>query len=83
MIIPIIGSGIKAITAKDKQKLYCFKIKTINNEKFIFGSYKNKEIIDWMKELRIYKELYKSKMDEIISDFTIEAKKQSKTLLFI
>ena len=75
MIIPIIGSGIKAITAKDKQKLYCFKIKTINNEKFIFGSYKNKEIIDWMKELRIYKELYKSKMDEIISDFTIEAKK--------
>ena len=31
MIIPIIGSGIKAITAKDKQKLYCFKIKTINN----------------------------------------------------
>ena len=75
MIIPIIGSGIKAITAKDKQKLYCFKIKTINNEKFIFGSYKNKEIIDWMKELRIFKELYKSKMDEIISDFTIEAKK--------
>ena len=75
MIIPIIGSGIKAITAKDKQKLYCFKIKTINNEKFIFGSYKNKEIIDWMKELRIYKELYKSKMDEIISDFTIETKK--------
>ena len=75
MIIPIIGSGIKEITAKDKQKLYCFKIKTINNEKFIFGSNKNKEIIDWMKEIRLYKELYKSKMNKIISDFTIEPKK--------
>ena len=74
MIIPIIGSGIKSIKAKDKQKLYCFKIKTINNEKFIFGSNKSKEIIDWMKELKIYKDLYQSKMIEIISDFTISNK---------
>ena len=70
LIIPIIGSGIITITVTNKQKLYCFKIKTINNEKFIFGSNKNNEIIDWMKEFKRYKELYESKMNEIISDFT-------------
>ena len=69
LIIPIVGSGIITITVTNKQKLYCFKIKTINNAKFIFGSNKNNEIIDWMKEFKRYKELYESKMNEIISDF--------------
>ena len=69
MIIPIIGSGVKSITAQDKRKLYCFKIKTINNEKFIFASNNSNEIKDWMKEIKRYKVKYESKMEEIVSDF--------------
>ena len=74
IIIPIIGSGIRPITANDKKKLYCFKIKTINNETFIFGSNKNKEINDWMKELKSYKDLYETRMNNIIADFVITTK---------
>ena len=74
IIIPIIGSAIKSIVANDKKKLYCFKIKTINNEAFIFGSYNKKEINDWMKELNSYKDLYESRMNNIIDDFVITTK---------
>ena len=74
IIIPIIGSAIKSIVANDKKKLYCFKIKTINNEAFIFGSNNKKEINDWMKELNSYKDLYESRMNNIIDDFVITTK---------
>ena len=74
IIIPIIGSAIKSIVATDKKKLYCFKIKTINNETFIFGSNNKKEINDWMKELNAYKDLYESRMNNIIDDFVITTK---------
>ena len=74
LIVPIIGSGIKSITANYKKKLYCFKIKTINNESFTFGSSKNKEINDWIKELKKYKDLYESRMNSIISDFVVTIK---------
>ena len=74
IIIPIIGSAIKSMVANDKKKLYCFKIKTMDNETFIFGSNKNKEINDWMKELNAYKFLYDSRMNNIIDDFVITIK---------
>ena len=74
IIIPIIGSVIKSITANDKKKLYCFVIKTFTNETFIFGSGKLKEINDWIKELNSYKDLYQSRMNNIIEDFVITTK---------
>ena len=74
IIIPIIGSTIKSITANDRKKLYCFVIITFNNETFIFGSTKNKEINDWFKELNSYKDSYQNRMNNIISDFVITTK---------
>ena len=69
VIIPLIGSAIKHITANNKEKLYCFKIKTSNNENFIFASNKNNEIKDWMKEIKKYTKLYESRLNDIISEF--------------
>ena len=74
IIIPIIGSTIKSITANNRKKLYCFVIITFNNETFIFGSTKNKEINDWIKELNSYKDSYQNRMNNIISDFVITTK---------
>ena len=74
IIIPIIGSTIKSITANNRKKLYCLVIITFNNETFIFGSTKNKEINDWIKELNSYKDSYQNRMNNIISDFVITTK---------
>ena len=76
MIIPIVGSGIKTFPSKDNKNLYCFKIKTINNEKFIFASYISKEINDWMTEFTIYINRYESRMNNIISDFVVTQSKK-------
>ena len=75
LIIPIIGSTIKPMTANSNEKLFCFKIKTINNENFIFGSHKNKEINDWIQELKNYQRLYDQKMNEIMTNFNVRTKK--------
>ena len=74
VIIPLIGSAIKYITANNKEKLYCFKIKTSNNENFIFASNKNNEVKDWMKEIKKYTKLYESRLNDIISEFVTNSK---------
>ena len=74
VIIPIIGSAIKYIIAHNKEKLYCFKIKTSNNENFIFASNKSNEVKDWMKEIKKYMKLYDSKLNGIISEFVNNSK---------
>ena len=75
LIIPIISSTIRPMTANANEKLFCFKIKTVNNETFIFGSQKNREINDWIQELKNYQKKYDEKMNEIMANFNIYSNK--------
>ena len=74
LIIPVIGSSIKTMTAETNEKIFCFKLKTINNEIFLFGSSKNKEVNDWIQELKNYQKLYDVKMKDIMSNFNVFSK---------
>ena len=74
LVIPVIGSSIKPMTAETNERLFCFKLKTINNEIFLFGSNKNREINDWIQELKNYQKLYETKMKDIMSNFIIHSK---------
>ena len=75
LIIPIIGSTIKPMASNSNEKLFCFRISTIKNENYIFGSHKNKEINDWIKELKNYQRIYDQKMNEIMANFNVRTKK--------
>ena len=75
LIIPIISSTIRPMTANANEKLFCFKIKTVNNETFIFGSQKNREINDWIQELKNYQKKYDEKMNEIMANFNVYSNK--------
>ena len=68
-IIPVIGTTIKFIVVQVNKKIYCFKMKTINNEVYIFGSFQKKEIFDWLKELAHFKKVYHLKMKHINPNF--------------
>jgi hypothetical protein len=68
-IIPVIGTIIKFIVVQVNKKIYCFKMKTINNEIYIFGSVQKKEIFDWLKELAHFKKVYHLKMKNINPNF--------------
>ena len=72
LIIPLIGATIKYMGANNNDKRYCFKIKTANNGVFIFGSYRNKEVSDWIQELKLYQKSYENKMNLIMSNFVIK-----------
>ena len=74
LIIPIIGSSFKQSTVIANERYFCFTIKTMNNELFIFGSQKIKEIKDWIQELKNYQKVYESKMKEIFLSFNIHPK---------
>ena len=76
-IIPIIGSNIKSLKVKLDEKLFCFAIKTFNNETYIFGSFKNKEYNDWIQEIKNYQKAYELKMNDIMSNFVIHSNKES------
>ena len=65
VIIPIIGTTIKFLTAQEDQKLYCFQLKTINDDRYIFGSKIYKEILDWIQEFSMIKKRYFLKLKEI------------------
>ena len=69
-IIPIIGTSIKFFNINVKEKIYCFKLKTFNDEKYVFGALNKNETFDWIKELNYYKSLYKNKMKEIRKSFS-------------
>ena len=74
LIIPIIGTIIKQTTVNANERYFCFTLKTMNNELFIFGSSKIKEIKDWIQELKNYQKVYESKMKEVFSNFIIHPK---------
>ena len=71
LIIPLIGTSIKIMNFNTNEKLHCFRIKTINNETFIFGSNKVKEVNDWVIELKYYQKVYESKMNEVMANFVV------------
>ena len=71
-IIPIIGTTIKFIVVQLNKRIYCLKMKTINDENFILGSYQKKEIFDWLKELADYKKIYQLKMKQINPNFVAD-----------
>ena len=57
-IIPIIGTTVKFLNALGNEKLYCFELKTTNEESYIFASKIKKEIFDWIQEFSIIKKKY-------------------------
>ena len=71
-IIPVIGTTIKFIVVQVNKKIYCFKMRTINNEVYIFGSLQKKEIFDWLKELAHFKKVYHLKMKHINPNFVTQ-----------
>ena len=75
-IIPVIGTIIKFIVVQVNKKIYCFKMKTINNEVYIFGSIQKKEIFDWLKELAHFKKVYHLKMKNINPNFVNQNSKE-------
>ena len=64
-IIPIIGTTIKAIIVQTNEKIYCLKFITINDEIYIFGSLKKREIFDWKKEILHFRKMYDNRMRQI------------------
>ena len=68
-IIPIIGTTIKAIVVQTNEKIYCLKFITINDEIYIFGSLKKREILDWKKEIFHLRKMYDNRMRQINPNF--------------
>ena len=68
-IIPIVGTSIKFIVVQANRKIYCIKMKTINDEEYIFGSLQKREIFDWLRELAHFKKVYHLKMKQINPNF--------------
>ena len=77
VIIPIIGTNIKFLSfqVQENEKLYCFQLKTINDEAYIFGSKIKKEIFDWIHEFSLIKKKYFLKLKEIEPNIVIHEKK--------
>ena len=74
-IIPIIGTSIKGIVVQTNEKIYCIKLITINDEIYIFGSLKKKEILDWKKEILNYKKIYDMQMKQINPNYIRKSSK--------
>lgn len=74
LIIPVVGTSLKFAVVPGSDKLYCFHMRTINNDLYIFGSRIKDEIFDWVDELIVYKKMYQKKMKEIDPDITFQTK---------
>lgn len=57
-LIPIIGSEIIAVDQKKYGKKYCFEIKTLNNEIYVFAVKTNDDLESWIKEFKTFKVNY-------------------------
>ena len=75
IIIPIIGTSIKQINIQTNETVYCLKLITINEETYIFGSLKKSEIMDWNKELYIFRKKYDEQMKTINPNFNRRSSK--------
>ena len=71
-IIPIVGTTIKFIVVQSNKKIYCIKLKTINDDIYLFGSLQKREIFDWLKELAYFKKIYHMKMKQINPNFVFK-----------
>ena len=69
-IIPIIGTTIKGMVVQTNEKIYCIKLITLNDETYIFGSLKKKEILDWKKELVHFRKVYENQMKQISPNYS-------------
>ena len=79
-IIPIVGTTIKFIVVQVNKKIYCLKLKTIDEGVYIFGSLQKREIFDWLKELAHYKKVYHMKMKQINPNFVLEDSKYNSNM---
>ena len=74
VIIPIIGTTIKFLIVQWPEKYYCFQLKSINDDSYIFGSKAKIEILDWIREFSLVKEQYFSKLKEIEPNLILHEK---------
>ena len=75
VIIPIIGTTIKTYHSFGGiDKYYCFQLKTINSDSYIFGSKIKKEISDWLKEFSLVQKRYIIKYKEIAPNLVSQQK---------
>ena len=74
-IIPIIGTTTKTYHSfGGTEKYYCFQLKTINSDSYIFGSKIKKEILDWLKEFSLVQKRYIIKYKEIAPNLVSQQK---------
>ena len=74
-IIPIIGTSIRASTISGgAEKFYCFQLKTINSDNYIFGSKIKKEMLDWLHEFSLVQKTYIIKIKEIAPNLIAQQK---------
>ena len=76
VLIPIIGTTIKFVYYQ-AERLYCFQLKTINDESYIFGSKIKKETLDWIQEFSIFKTNYFLKLKEIEPNLMIHVRSKN------
>ena len=64
-LIPIIGSDIQKIDEKKYKKKFCFEIKTLNGESYVFATKTDEELDSWMQEFKSFKKSYEKKIKNI------------------
>jgi len=64
-IIPILGSDFKIVDCKDYKKNFCFEIKTLTQESFIFSGKTEEEARIWLKEFHNFKTKCKTKLNNV------------------
>lgn len=61
-LIPIIGSKIEPVEEKKYNKRFCFEIKTLNNEIYVFAVKTKDDLQAWIKEFELFKVNYQKMM---------------------
>ncbi len=61
-LIPIIGSKIESLDEKKYNKRFCFEIKTLNNETYVFAVKTKDDLQAWIKEFELFKVNYQKMM---------------------
>lgn len=64
-LIPIIGSEIKQIDEKKHGKKYCFEIKTLNNELYVFAVKTKDDMDSWFNQFKLFKINYQKMMKNV------------------
>ena len=75
-VIPIIGSTIKFVFYQ-VDRLYCFQLKTINDESYTFGSKIKKETLDWIQEFSNFKTKFFLKLKEVEPNIMVHVKSKN------